>query len=168
MARRGTPFRGVLFAGLMLTDQGPKLIEFNVRFGDPECQALLLRLRSDLLPALLAACDGELRNFDLRWDPRPSLAVVMAARGYPGALREGAPRSAASTARRPSPACRSSMPAPRGGRMARCWPIGGRVLTASRRPARTLQAARDAAYAAVDAIDWPEGFCRRDIAYRAL
>ncbi|RYI87662.1 MAG: phosphoribosylamine--glycine ligase, partial [Acetobacteraceae bacterium] len=89
MARRGTPFRGVLFAGLMLTAAGPKLIEFNVRFGDPECQALMVRLRSDLLLALLAAADGELRNFDLRWDPRPSLTVVMASAGYPGAYAKG-------------------------------------------------------------------------------
>ena len=84
MARRGTPFRGVLFAGLMLNEDGAKLIEFNVRFGDPECQALVLRLRSDLLPALMAACEGEIAHFDLRWREEPSIAVVLAARGYPG------------------------------------------------------------------------------------
>jgi len=89
MARRGTPFRGILFAGLMLTPDGPKLIEFNVRFGDPECQALLLRLRSDLLPALLAARDGELAHFDLRWHDGATVAVVMAARGYPEAPERG-------------------------------------------------------------------------------
>eukprot|EP01031_Cornospumella_fuschlensis_P000907 gene907-1142_t len=89
LARRGTPFQGVLFAGLMLTEQGPKLLEFNVRFGDPECQALMLRLRSDLLPALLAACQGELRHFDLRWEKLASLLVVMAARGYPGTPLKG-------------------------------------------------------------------------------
>src|SRR5690242_847603 len=89
MARRGAPFRGVLFAGLMLTDAGPKLIEFNVRFGDPECQVLMMRLHGDLLPALVAACDGELAHFDLRWQDRPAVAVVMAARGYPDAPERG-------------------------------------------------------------------------------
>src|SRR5580692_334093 len=85
MVGRGMPFRGVLFAGLMLTEDGPKLIEFNVRFGDPECQVLLPRLKSDLLPALQAACDGELANFDLRWSDAAAIGVVMAARGYPEA-----------------------------------------------------------------------------------
>src|SRR5277367_866324 len=89
MAHRGTPFRGILFAGLMLTPDGPKLIEFNVRFGDPECQVLLLRLRSDLLPALQAARDGELAHFDLRWDDTAAIGVVMAARGYPEAPEPG-------------------------------------------------------------------------------
>ena len=85
LARRGTPFRGVLFAGLMLTADGPRLIEYNVRFGDPECQALLPLLRSDLLPGLVAACDGELGSFDLRWRDGACVAVVMAAEGYPAA-----------------------------------------------------------------------------------
>lgn len=166
MAKRGTPFRGVLFAGLMLTEQGPKLIEFNVRFGDPECQALMVRLRSDLLSALLAACDGELHDFDLRWEDLHSMVVVMAARGYPGAYVKGTEIRGldaaaavpgvqvfhAGTARRADGAIVAT---------------GGRVLgiTAT---GRTLREARDAAYQAVDAIDWPEGFCRRDIGYRAL
>ena len=89
MKRRGTPFRGILYAGLMLTAEGVKLIEFNARFGDPECQALLPRLMSDLLPALQAAYDGELKNFDLRWNEVASIAVVMAARGYPEAPEHG-------------------------------------------------------------------------------
>lgn len=166
MARRGMPFRGVLFAGLMLTAAGPRLIEFNVRFGDPECQALMLRLRSDLLPALLAACDGELGRFDLRWEPLHSMVVVMAARGYPGTPLKGTEirgldRAAAvpavqvfhaGTARREDGAVVAN---------------GGRVLGIAATGA-TLQAARDAAYAAVDALDWPEGFCRRDIGFRAL
>lgn len=166
MAARGTPFRGVLFAGLMLTASGPKLIEFNVRFGDPECQALMLRLRSDLLPALLAACDGELSCFDLRWDSGHSLVVVIAARGYPAAPRKGSEirgleRAAqvpgvqvfhAGTARRQDGALVAE---------------GGRVLAVGA-AGPTLQAARDAAYAAVDALDWPGGFCRRDIGFRAL
>src|SRR5437016_1426364 len=89
MARMGTPYKGVLYAGLMITATGPKLIEYNVRFGDPECQVLMLRLMSDLVPALLACCDGILKNFDLRWYPDAALAVVMAAKGYPGNYAKG-------------------------------------------------------------------------------
>ena len=166
MARRGTPFRGVLFAGLMLTAEGPKLLEFNVRFGDPECQALMVRLRSDLLAAMLAACDGELAQFDLRWSAEHSVVVVMAARGYPGSYDKGGvirglDRAAAmpgvqvfhaGTGRREDGAVVAQ-----GGRVLGITATGG-----------TLHAARDAAYAAVDLIDWPEGFCRRDIGWRAL
>ncbi|HEX5327302.1 MAG TPA: phosphoribosylglycinamide synthetase C domain-containing protein, partial [Acetobacteraceae bacterium] len=159
-------FRGILFAGLMLTADGPKLIEFNVRFGDPECQALLLRLKSDLLPALQAACDGELDQFDLRWHELASVAVVMAARGYPetpqsGTEIRGLDRAAgvpnaqvfqAGTALGPGGHLRAA---------------GGRVLTVCGTGA-DLRAAHAAAYAAVGAIDWPGGFCRRDIGLRAL
>lgn len=166
MSKRGTPFKGVLFAGLMLTEAGPKLIEFNVRFGDPECQALLLRLRSDLLPALFASCDGGLDMFDLNWDATHSLVVVMAAEGYPGSPRKGTEIKGleaaaevpgvqvfhAGTARRDDGALVAN---------------GGRVLAVAG-TGKTLQEARDAAYAAVDAIDWPGGFCRRDIGWRAL
>ena len=89
MKAMGTPYKGVLYAGLMITAEGPKLIEYNVRFGDPECQVLMLRLMSDLVPALLACCDGMLRNFDLRWYPDVALTVVMAAKGYPGNYAKG-------------------------------------------------------------------------------
>ena len=89
MKAMGAPYKGVLFAGLMITKTGPKLIEYNVRFGDPECQVLMLRLMSDLLPALLACRDGVLKNFDLRWYPDAALTVVMAARGYPGSYAKG-------------------------------------------------------------------------------
>src|SRR5690606_34746670 len=89
MAARGTPYKGVLFAGLMITPEGPKLIEFNVRFGDPECQVLMMRLKSDLLPALMATVDGVLGNFDLRWHDDTALTVVMAANGYPGTPAKG-------------------------------------------------------------------------------
>src|SRR4030095_3611003 len=89
LKRAGAPYKGVLFAGLMITKDGPKLIEYNVRFGDPECQVLMLRLMSDLVPALLAACDGQLKNFDLRWYPDAALTVVMAAKGYPGNYNKG-------------------------------------------------------------------------------
>ncbi len=161
MARRGAPFRGVLFAGLMLTERGPKLLEFNVRFGDPECQAMLLRLRSYLLPALLAATQGELAHFDLRWEALSAVVVVMAAKGYPAAPETGTEirgleRAAqvpdvtvfhAGTARAESGALVAA---------------GGRVLGIGAVGAG-LAAAREAAYAAVDRVDWPGGFCRRDI-----
>ena len=166
MARRGTPFRGFLYAGLMLTPDGPKLIEYNARFGDPECEVLLLKLKSDLLPALQAACDGELAHFDLRWNDMASVAVVMAARGYPeaperGSIIRGLDRAAtvpgvtifhAGTAADEDGTIRA---------------VGGRVLTICATGA-TLAAARGAAYRAIGEIDWPEGFCRSDIGWRAL
>jgi phosphoribosylamine--glycine ligase len=166
MAQRGTPFRGILFAGLMLTSDGPKLIEFNVRFGDPECQVLLLRLRSDLLPALLAARDGELAHFDLRWHDNTAIGVVMAARGYPNAPEQGSEiHGLAAAAATPGVQMfHAGTTADAGGHIRAA---GGRVLTVCATGA-SLPAARDAAYAAVDAIDWPEGFCRRDIGHRAL
>ncbi len=166
MAARGTPFRGILFAGLMLTAEGIKLIEFNVRFGDPECQVLLPRLKSDLLAALLAACDGELAQFDLRWHDTAALAVVLAARGYPAAPEAGsAIRSLGAAGAVPGALVFHAGTAldPAGQLVA----SGGRVLTVCGTGA-DLRAARAAAYAAVDRIDWPEGFCRRDIGWRAL
>src|SRR5436190_8191798 len=89
MKSLGMPYKGVLYVGLMITETGPKLIEYNVRFGDPECQVLMLRLMSDLVPAMLAACDGMLKTFDLRWYPDAALSVVMAAKGYPGSYAKG-------------------------------------------------------------------------------
>ena len=163
MARRDTPFRGILFAGLMLTAEGPKLIEFNVRFGDPECQTLMLRLRSDLLPALLAACDGELASFDLRWHAQPALAVVMAARGYPEAPMRDTPIGTL-------PATAPGVHIFHAGTRLKDGQLvsaGGRVLTVCA-TAPDLAQARDAAYGVVDGIDWPQGFCRRDIGWRAL
>ncbi len=165
MSRQGTPFRGILFAGLMLTEQGPKLIEFNVRFGDPECQALMLRLRSDLLPALLAACDGELRRFDLRWNPGAALAVVMAARGYPEAPETGTVIGGIAAAEAiPGAHVFHAGTAIRDGEVIA---TAGRVLTVCGVGA-DLRAAHDAAYEAVAALDWPGGFCRRDIAAKVL
>ena len=165
MSRQGTPFRGILFAGLMLTEQGPKLIEFNVRFGDPECQVLMLRLRSDLLAALIAACDGELARFDLQWNPGAALAVVMAARGYPdapqtGSVIGGIPAAAAVAGAHLFQAGTSL-------RDGTIVAVGGRVLSVCG-TGPDLQVAHDAAYAAVDALDWSGGFCRRDIGARAL
>jgi phosphoribosylamine---glycine ligase len=166
MAQQGTPFRGILFAGLMLTEDGAKLIEFNVRFGDPECQVLLSRLKSDLLPALQAACDGELGDFDLRWSDQASVAVVMAARGYPEAPSRGSSIGGLdSAARLPGVSIFHSGTAsgPDGSVIA----AGGRVLTVCG-TGPDVRRAREAAYAGVDAIVWPEGFCRRDIGVRGL
>jgi phosphoribosylamine--glycine ligase len=166
MARRGAPFTGVLFAGLMLTEAGPRLLEFNVRFGDPECQALMLRLRSDLLPALVAATQGELAMFDLRWERLASILVVMAAEGYPEAPRTGTEiRGLEAAAQVPDVTIFHAGTARRedGALVA----AGGRVLGVGAVGA-TLAEARAAAYAAVERIDWPGGFCRRDIGWRAL
>jgi phosphoribosylamine--glycine ligase len=160
MARRGTPFRGILFAGLMLTADGAKLIEFNVRFGDPECQAILPRLQSDLLPALVAACDGELDNFAMRFDDIACCAVVMAAEGYPGQLITGTVIAGLDRAA----TVPDTLVFHAGTRVegTRVLASGGRVLTLVG-TGRDALAARAAAYRAVDAIDWPCGFCRRDI-----
>jgi phosphoribosylamine---glycine ligase len=165
LARRGTPFRGFLFAGLMLTPEGPKLIEFNARLGDPEFQAVVLRLRSDLLAAVKATCDGELDHFALHWHDDAAIAVVMAARGYPGEPVKGSEiRGLERAAGEPGVRIFHAGTARREGRLVA---TGGRVLAVCATGA-DLRAARDAAYRAVDAIDWPEGFCRRDIGWRAL
>jgi phosphoribosylamine--glycine ligase len=165
MARRGAPFQGVLFAGLMLTKAGPKLLEYNVRFGDPECQVLMLRLQSDLLPALLAACDGELEKFALRWLPDAALVVVMAARGYPGAYEKGSTIAGLDAADSvPGAKLFHAGTALKDGRVVA---NGGRVLAVGA-IGTTLRAAHDAAYATVDRVVWPDGFCRRDIGWRAL
>ena len=166
MARRGTPFRGILYAGLMLTAEGVKLIEFNVRFGDPECQALLPRLMSDLLPALQAAYDGELKDFDLRWREEAAIAVVMAARGYPDAPESGTEiRGLERAAAVPGVLVFHAGTAADAGGHIRA--AGGRVLNVCATGA-DLRAAHDAAYAATRLIDWPEGFCRSDIGRLAL
>ncbi|MGI4795721.1 MAG: phosphoribosylglycinamide synthetase C domain-containing protein, partial [Janthinobacterium lividum] len=166
MAARGTPFRGVIFAGLMLTADGPSLIEYNVRFGDPEAQALLPRLRTDLLPALVALCDGSLARTDLRFSDEASVAVVLAGRGYPGTPAMGAPihgieRAEAMTGVRVFQAA-TALDA-----SGALVGAGGRVLTVVA-TAPDLAAARDAAYAGVAAIDWPDAVWRRDIGVRAL
>ncbi len=166
MAKRGTPFRGVLFAGLMLTASGPKLIEYNVRFGDPECETLLPLLRSDLLPALAAAASGSLAGVTLDWEDAHSLVVILAAEGYPGTPRRGtAIRGLPEAAATPGVLVfHAGTTADADGTIRAA---GGRVLAVQARAA-SLAGARAAAYAAVDAIDWPEGFARRDIGWRAL
>jgi phosphoribosylamine--glycine ligase len=165
MKARGTSFRGVLYAGVMLTAQGPKLFEYNVRFGDPECQVQMLRMMSDIVPALLAACDGQLKNFDLRWFPDPALTVVMAAKGYPGDYAKGTRIDGLDDA-----AKIEGVEIFHAGTVARDGAIlanGGRVLNVCA-SGKTVGEAQRRAYAAVDRIKWPEGFCRRDIAGQAL
>jgi phosphoribosylamine---glycine ligase len=166
MKEADRPFRGILFAGLMITDDGPKLLEYNVRFGDPECQVLCLRLMSDLLPALIAARDGELEHFHLRWRPEAAIAVVMAAKGYPGDYVKGTEIKDLAAAR----ALDGVTIFHAGTALAddgRLLATGGRVLSVCATGA-TIAEAQARAYAAVDRIDWPDGFCRRDIAWRAV
>src|SRR6266849_4850272 len=166
MAAEGRPFKGVLYAGLMLTREGPKLIEYNVRFGDPECQALMPRLMSDLLPALLAARDGVLDGFDLRWYPDSSVAVALAAKGYPGEPVKGTEISGLAEATGGDPAVKIFHAGTKrvDGRLVA---DGGRVLTIVAWD-KELAAARDKAYAVIDRIQWPGGFCRRDIGWRVV
>ena len=165
MAKRGTPFKGVLFAGLMITQEGPKLIEYNVRFGDPECQALMLRLKSDLLSALLATVDGVLKTFDLRWHEDAALTVVMASRGYPGAYPQGTEIRGLEQAEAVQGVEVFHAGTAREG--ARLIATGGRVLGVTAR-AKTVSEAHRRAYAAVAKIDWPAGFYRTDIGWREM
>jgi phosphoribosylamine---glycine ligase len=164
MEAMGAPYRGVLFAGLMIAPDGPKLIEYNVRFGDPECQALMLRLKSDLVPALLASRDGLLKAFDLRWSAEAALTVVMAARGYPGAYAKGSRIEGLYEA-----ASVEGVEIFHAGTRAdgeRILANGGRVLNICAL-GRTVGEARGRAYEAISRIRWPEGFCRHDIGWRA-
>jgi len=166
MAEQKHPYRGVLYAGLMMTGDGPKLLEYNVRFGDPECQVLMVRMVSDLLPALIATTDGVLDSVDLRWTPEPAITVVMAAQGYPGAYAKGDEIRGldAAAATEGVTLFHAGTKADAEGRI---LANGGRVLNVTAQ-APSLAEARARAYAAIDKIDWPGGFCRRDIAWRAL
>jgi phosphoribosylamine--glycine ligase len=165
MKTRGTPFKGILYAGLMLTAEGPKLFEYNVRFGDPECQVLMLRMMSDLVPAMLAACDGQLKNFDLRWFPEAAVTVVMAAKGYPGDYSKGGVIEGLDEAAKVEGAeiFHAGTVAKDGAILAN----GGRVLNVCA-SGKTVAEAQARAYQAVDRIKWSDGFCRRDIAWQAL
>jgi phosphoribosylamine--glycine ligase len=166
MAAEGAPFKGILYAGLMLTDRGPRLIEYNVRFGDPEAQVLAMRLKSDLLPALLAARDGVLHEFDVRWHPETALCVVMAARGYPGEPVKGTEirnLDAAGATAKDVKIFHAGTKREDG----RIVADGGRVLGVTALGKDPAEAQRKA-YAAVDRIDWPDGFCRRDIGWRIV
>ena len=165
LKKAGAPFKGVLFAGLMITKDGPQLIEYNVRFGDPETQVIMLRMMSDLLPALIAARDGQLKNFDLRWYPDAALTVVMAAKGYPGSYEKGTAIKGLEEA-----AELDGVEIFHAGTKKENDVIlanGGRVLNVCAR-GKTVAEAQARAYAAVDKIDWPDGFCRRDIGWRAV
>ena len=165
MKEMGCPFKGILYLGLMLTAQGPKLIEYNVRFGDPECQVLMLRLMSDLVPALIASRDGQLKNFDLRWYDDAALVVAMATKGYPGSYGKGSVIRGLDVA-----SALEGVEIFHAGTKAEGGQItanGGRVLNICGM-GRSVAEAQSRAYAAVDKIDWPEGFCRRDIGYLAI
>jgi len=165
MAEKGMPFKGVLFVGLMITRSGPQLIEFNVRFGDPECQVLMARLMSDLLPALVACHDGTLDQIDLEWNDDAALAVVMASKGYPETYEKGSEIKELSEAGAPEGVEIFHAGTKRDGN--KITAIGGRVLAVTAL-GRTVSKAQTRAYQAVDTIDWPQGFSRRDIGYRAV
>jgi phosphoribosylamine--glycine ligase len=155
----------VLFAGLMIGKAGPKLIEYNVRFGDPECQVLMMRLKDDLLTLLLAAVDGTLDKVSVRWRNEAALSVVMASKGYPGAYAKGSEiRNVAEAGEGDDVEIFHAGTAMKDGKLIA---IGGRVLNVSALGS-TVAEAQKRAYQAVDRIDWPEGFCRRDIGWRAL
>ncbi len=164
MRARGTPFQGVLYAGLMITAEGPKLIEYNVRFGDPECQVLMMRLRSDLLAAFLATTDGVLDRFSLRWSDDAALTIVMATKGYPSNYIKG---SAIGGLERAG-AHEGVMIFHAGTKFDGTHIVanGGRVLNVTA-TGKTVAEAQHRAYAAAAEIDWPEGFYRRDIGWRA-
>lgn len=165
LAAEGSPFKGVLFAGLMITKDGPKTLEFNVRFGDPECEVLMMRLKSDLLPALIASADGQLKNFDLRWKDETALVVIMAANGYPGTPQKGTVIEGLDDA--------AKIPGVQvfhAGTKANGSAIvanGGRVLAVTA-TGKSVSDAQALAYKGVDTIKWPGGFCRRDIGWRAV
>jgi len=165
MADMGHPFKGVFFAGLMITKDGPKLIEYNVRFGDPECQVLMQRMQSDFVPALFASVDGTLDQVTLDWSPEPALTVVMAANGYPGSYEKGSVIGGIETAEDATGAIVFHAGTKREDGSIKA--IGGRVLniTAS---ASSVSDAKDKAYQAVSMINWPEGFTRSDIGYLAI
>jgi phosphoribosylamine--glycine ligase len=163
MHHEGRVFKGVLYAGLMLTEAGPMLLEFNARFGDPECQVLMMRLMSDPLPALIAAHDGVLKSVDLRWHAETALCVVMAANGYPAEPQSGTEIRGLDAAGSDPKVKIFHAGTRRDDR--RLIADGGRVLGVTSLGS-DLHNARERAYAAVDRLRWPEGFCRRDIGRR--
>ena len=165
MAARGAAYRGVLFAGLMLTPQGPKLIEYNCRFGDPECQVLMQRLDSDLVPALQAAANGSLANVSLNWRDEVAMTVVMAANNYPAAYEKGSVISQLETVNTDDTMVFHAGTAR--DEKGTITAIGGRVLNVTAK-GKTVAQARDNAYIGVKKIDWPEGFCRQDIGWREI
>ncbi|MBX9467578.1 MAG: phosphoribosylamine--glycine ligase [Rhizobium sp.] len=163
MAEMGHPFQGVFFAGLMITAKGPELIEYNVRFGDPECQVLMMRLKSDLLPILHASATGTLDKVTAEWSEDPALTVVLASKGYPGAYDKATPITAVPEAGDGAKVFHAGTALKDGQLVA----TGGRVLNATARGA-TVAEAQAAAYGLVDAVQWDNGFCRRDIGWQAI
>lgn len=164
MAQDGHPFKGVLFAGLMITDKGPELIEYNVRFGDPECQLLMLRLKDDILPLLVASADGTLDGHSMSWDDNVALTVVMAANGYPASPIKGTEIKGVDGVTDPDSKIFHAGTVFKDGKL---LANGGRVLNVTATANDIIQA-RDKAYNAVKSIDWPEGFYRNDIGWRAI
>jgi len=161
----GAPYKGVIYAGVMVTEQGPKLVEYNARFGDPETQVLMLRMMSDIVPALLACADGQLKNFSLRWYDDAALTVIMATRGYPGDYGKGSVIEGLDEAAKVE-----GVEIFHAGTVAKDGKIlanGGRVLNICAM-GKTVAEAQRRAYEAVDRINWPEGFCRRDIGWQAV
>jgi phosphoribosylamine--glycine ligase len=165
LRERGIVYQGVLFAGLMIGADGPKLIEYNTRFGDPECQVLMMRLASDLLPTLLATAEGTLDRISLHWSPDAALTVVMAAKGYPGTYERGSEIRGLADAATIDDVMIFHAGTKSDGK--RVLANGGRVLNVTAR-GTTVVEARDRAYAAITGIDWPDGFYRRDIGWRAI
>jgi phosphoribosylamine--glycine ligase len=165
MAAEGRPYKGVLYAGLMIDDAGPKLIEYNVRFGDPECQVMMMRLKSDLLDLLLACADGKLAKTKLEWRDEAAMIVVMAAKGYPGKYQKGTEIKGLEEADAVEDAV--VFHAGTAAQDGKVVAAGGRVLGVTAM-GKDVKQAQSRAYQAVDAIDWPEGFCRRDIGWRAI
>jgi phosphoribosylamine---glycine ligase len=165
MSELGAPYSGVLYAGLMITRDGPKLIEYNVRFGDPECQVLMMRLKDDIVTLMLAACDSTLDKISVRWWDDAALTVVMAAKGYPGEFAKGSEiRGLDRAARVEGVEIFHAGTAIKNGKLVA---NGGRVLNVTAR-GKTIAEACSRAYETIDFIDWPEGFCRRDIGWRAI
>ncbi len=163
MAKDGNPFTGVFFAGLMITAKGPELIEYNVRFGDPECQVLMMRLKSDLLDILYAAATGTLDQVSAEWSDDVALTVVLASKGYPAAYDKGTPIDSLPATGDGEKVFHAGTALKDGQLVA----TGGRVLNVTATGA-TVAEAQARAYALVDAVDWKNGFCRRDIGWQAI
>ncbi len=165
MKADGHPFKGIFFAGLMVTDKGPELIEYNVRFGDPECQVLMMRMKSDIVPALIACAKGGVDKVEMDWHDKAALTVVMAAKGYPGSYDKNTEiRNLDQAAQDENIMIFHAGTKKNAGKV---YAVGGRVLNVTAM-GNGVAEGRDRAYSAVDRIDWPEGFCRRDIGWRAV
>ncbi|MEM7464921.1 MAG: phosphoribosylamine--glycine ligase [Pseudomonadota bacterium] len=164
MHARGVPFHGILYAGLMMTKEGPELIEYNVRFGDPECQPLMLRLQSDIVELMIAALEGDLLSVEAQWSDQAAMSVVMATKGYPGPYEKGSSIGGIELAEATGAVVFHAGTSNKdGGLVAN----GGRVLNITAM-GDSIEQAQKNTYHAVDQIDWPGGFCRRDIGRRAV